>query len=129
MNFFKPDDFGNGEFIRVKDFCEIANAKLEREGKVCYQPPGKHETWITDTETLPHLKRALLINIEPIEEKCGVDHKKFVCGGCFKTFDLVESIKPCEHHKANVTQDQWTGNYKCDCGAKVSPIGYRTVRE
>ena len=72
MNFFKPEDFLDPKNSIVKicldRFCDKANSKLEREGKIVYRPEDCKEVWIDNEKDRP-IHRALLICIEPIE-KC-----------------------------------------------------------
>jgi hypothetical protein len=107
MKFFKPEDFaGSGydpEFF-PEYATNVANAKLEREGRVVYSKRhgniwelGQHED---DTV------KALLINIEPIEK--------------------------CTHPRDKVIQEDLysgalTNRFKCECGAKVKPKSFEVV--
>lgn len=69
MKFFKPEDFQDIDSKNDREeAAESANAKLEREGKVVYsKDPFEKSTW---THTLYNHSntKALLINIEKIED-------------------------------------------------------------
>lgn len=88
MSFFKPKDFeGLGPI--TFEAARIANAKLEREAKVVYGIQGKYYPMnMHPNQNTDDTHKALLLNIEPINQhKCPTE---FVCGDCFKKFDLKE---------------------------------------
>src|ERR1019366_7203771 len=100
MKFFKPEDFPTtyrNHGLRDPEECaEIANAKLEREGKIVYSNEAAF-TWRFSDESIEH--RAILINIENIE--------------------------PCTHSldKVSVMLNTYTNikYYQCKCGIEVVP--------
>lgn len=70
--FFKPEDFDIPSIrsqMFKEELAEIANAKLEREGKVVFQRGVKGEIW---ESVYPNKEyqgyKALLVNIETIEK-------------------------------------------------------------
>lgn len=93
-------------FLKI---TEIANAKLEREGKVIY---GNELTWTLDLYQTDK-RKALLINIEPIEP-----------------------IEKCTHplSKLGFIRREEIGNYeeslalRCLCGAIVKPLSFEEVK-
>ena len=110
MKFFKPEDFqvALGEYGMGLQAANLANAKLEREGKVVYQY-NKGPWSQTSLESFTGIKeqdhRALLINIEPIE-KC--THPKE------KVNEIYDGGYPI-------------GEFQCECGAKVKPKEFEEV--
>lgn len=112
MNFFKPKDF---ELVKIYpheealiSIANLANAKLERKGKVVYASDLSVVEWYSETPEFKPTHKALLINIEPIE-KCKhpaekVKSKSEAIYGAF----IGQLIK----------LDSW---YECECGAKVKP--------
>lgn len=87
MNFFKPEDLDNGLICNAgPDSCigqatKMANAKLDREGKVVYSLDASKWSghWAEDKKNLTYelaSHKALLINIKKIEP----EHKhEWVC--------------------------------------------------
>ncbi len=104
MKFFKPEDFPQDiDHIRA---LEIANAKLEREGKICYSNDLGDDFWVQESGDKWKYK-ALIINIEP--------------------------LLPCSHpeYKVNSFIDM-TGpepfyGFQCECGAKLKPKTFEEV--
>ncbi len=114
VGFFKPEDFmvdllTYKEDISVSQIiANIANAKLEREGKVVYKEKDPVNVWCEVTwPALNHAYKALLINIEPIE-KC--THPK-------------EKV----HRKWDLSSQMPIFWHECDCGAKVQPKEFEVV--
>ena len=108
MNFFKPEDFkhsSNSPLIS-SDAADIANAKLEREGKVVYGYQHDYdEEWVFHSNESPeeHTHKALLINIEPIAK--------------------------CEHPKEKVKLEGTPPiAFYCECGVKVKPTSFAEVK-
>ncbi len=107
MKFFKPEDFiepGAGQFLLTGEMlASLANAKLEREGRVVYsQDDGQFATgkWMEKIcSESRHSNKALLINIEPIEK-------------CTHPAEKVHEVF------GGRTQDQFYG-FECECGIKV----------
>lgn len=107
--FFVPEDFG-GDILtdRYKEnIARIANAKLEREGKIVYglDLAGMYGPF----ETKYSKYKAILINIEPIE-KC--THPKE------KVRMICEQEKPLN-----------TGAFFCDCGVVVTPESFKEINK
>ncbi len=96
--FFKLEDFqgtyDHCQFPVLQKYVDLANAKLEREGKVVYGFNQIPDSWTYNKESDTH--KALLICIEPIE-KCTHPVKE-----CF-SFD---------------------NGYLCSCGARVKPTSF-----
>lgn len=121
MNFFKPEDFDFKKYFNWKyedieiDLAKACNQKLEREAIVVY---GKHNSWgeygFHTNKDLKFLdgslsdKKALLINIEPIE-KC--------------------------KHESTIMEYAVSGKlpppfFKCiNCGAKVKPTAFESIND
>ena len=113
MSFFKAEDFIFDNYeINLKKIADVANAKLEREGKVLYgtipkisngrSPEFDGPFQITDNDHVTH--KALLINIEPIEK--------------------------CKHEKEKIKEQRglpFYPEFKCECGAKVKPTSFEEV--
>lgn len=161
MKFFKPSDFKNevpqhfDKLAPSEQFelmANIANAKLERDGKVVYtMADGPNDFLYADEIRFKSCSesaqkacksKALLINIEPIENpkptyeelakelfvlKTKLEMKK----GKNKIIDRLT----CTHPKEKVRM--WYGrknngwnvyeSYECECGAKVQPAGFEEV--
>lgn len=113
MTFFKPEDFDiqQGKVYTTESHrsAEVANAKLEREGKVVYflnQPDMEWMTYSAHKKFLPSAKyKALLINIEPIEK-------------CKHSIEKIRRI---------CNPNDYT-EYKCECGANVKPTSFEEVK-
>lgn len=105
MKFFKPEDFGgDSEFTgQGKYWADLANAKLEREGKVLYE---ENNYWYWFSVPKNPTRKALLINIEEIS-RC--DHSKEKVG-----YTVGPQLGPAV--------------YTCMCGAKVEPLTFREVK-
>lgn len=105
MKFFKPEDFeiiiGWTNIEACKDVALIANAKLEREGKVVF---GANKWWreLELTNQEPSHK-ALLINIEAIEK-------------CSHPIEKIRANDPNVIH-----------GFVCLCGAKVKPREFEEI--
>lgn len=101
MKFFKPDDFK--ERMNIGDpferMADVANHKLEREGVDVYRT-DIDPYWKPFGHNNQPTKRALLINIEPIEK--------------------------CTHPEKSVNPKQDIGGiwFECACGARVKPKGF-----
>lgn len=114
MNFFNPEDFwlppGN-EFGRLShsslSIVQIANAKLEKEGRVVYAALSR--TWFESKEQCQghEVNKALLICVEPTEK--------------------------CTHPKDSV-KTEWNEFYKyalfeCECGKSLQPTAFEEIPE
>lgn len=114
MKFFNPEDFNPTnsslymDMKKAKEAADIANAKLEREGKVVYARQygvGKFDSWSDSGFRSEHEGqcnvKALLINIEPIEK--------------------------CTHPDKSVKPKQDIGGiwFECQCGARVVPTEFK----
>lgn len=124
MKFFKPEDFNYDNPIGIYSYekmAELANAKLEREGKVMRNTSINgdvfNQGWST-ARTYGDTHQALLINIEPIE-KCTHPKEKvsaILTKEAFsKEFGVLLPVYKSEH-------------YKCECGAVVEPKGFEEVK-
>lgn len=130
MKFFKPEDFLCTTNIPLlpTEACNLANAKLEREGKIVYGHNGKSVAdhfpdaffWRPDDlvngDVLYNGKiahsthKALLINIEPIEK-------------CTHPSEKVKTQWRREFHclrDEGIEVKEW----QCECGAKVKPKSF-----
>lgn len=118
MKFFNPEDFvlsahpeiPTDKWVQMT-VASIANAKLEREGKVVYKINNGYQlSWnenpLTSLGGEGSLK-ALLICIEPIE-KC--KHIKATAG--------IDFSFP---HKTII-------EYICECGARVKPSSFEEIK-
>lgn len=124
MKFFKPEDFEGRHHVdagvsgyvigdgTAKVCADLANAKLEREGKVVTSQQNRSGDW-TSWKTWPNenatheTHKALLIAIEPFE-LCTHPAEKVKCiGGINSTLPWD---KP--HQFVNAY-------YQCECGARV----------
>lgn len=110
MDFFKPEDFisldnshyeTQGQRVAA---AKDANEKLEREGRVVYS--NNAHAWLEHNSSIS-LKKALLINIEPIE-KCAHSKEKVV-------------IKCNE--KTGISF------YECACGVEVIPETFKVKND
>lgn len=138
MTFFTEADFklineslNPSQSVRYM-LADLANAKLESEGKVI----ELHQGYELSNSFLNHSYKkevkhtALLINIEPIEPKCPNSHKDFVCGNYGKNFDLVPKPKACEHEKSKLSEPyqarglDYAWVRKCECGHVVVPCAH-----
>lgn len=117
MKFFKPEDFkydsfvfGETNYINIEYASNRANEKLEREARVVYGVIESTFNYLVTKEALGFgtspLKlsthKALLINIEPIED-CKHPKEKV----CIK--------------RNLVSHTSW---YECSCGVEVEPTTY-----
>lgn len=104
MKFFITEDFdlvlSNRSLEVLDSVVKIANAKLERKGKIVYNYRNNLEYGWFDTSTSSSHK-ALLINIETIE-KCAHPPEKI------QTVSIVE--------------------WQCECGKYVRPIGFEEIK-
>lgn len=74
----------------------------------------------------------LVSDMQPI---CSVNHKEFICGGCFKEFDMIEKKPTCKHPvdkieiKYKVYNSAYNSGtvswYQCDCGKEVTPATFQ----
>lgn len=123
MKFFKPEDFDieykEDTLISHKEWAaNLANAKLEREGKVVYNHHGpstnfnEHPVWISKGwQDGDSTHKALLICIEPIEQ---CKHPK-------------EKVSlHCEKYLNGLPM---SSEYVCQCGATVVADTFKEVRE
>jgi hypothetical protein len=121
MKFFKPEDFkfSDGppktfqymvnDSVSIEEAARVANAKLEREGKVVYTNVHKlNLTWYESNSCKEDTHKALLINIEPIET-------------CKHPKEKVCSIR-------NIMNANEIICWKCECGAKVQPKEFEEVK-
>lgn len=154
MKFFEPEDFpmtvmrcGQWEQkVNPEILADLANSKLEREGKVVYSKGEPSWRWYTtqnDIGTDTH--QALLINIEPI--KTSFDKTTDIVHTVLKYFDVhlypphllesaIKNIKnqierkeeQCKHLKEKVCIKRnlvsHTSWYECSCGVEVEPTTY-----
>lgn len=116
MKFFSPDDFKDEN---ISDFsrsaigsdgritaAQLANAKLERDGKVVY---GENNIWNwTERKTKSDSHKALLINIESIE-KCTHPKEKV------RPIFAISAVDEIEY-------------YKCQCGSRVQPTEFEACK-
>jgi hypothetical protein len=107
--FFDTEDFviaGSAyhNMIPTLAATTLANAKLEREGKVVYRPEDATEVWIDNEKDSPTHK-ALLINIQ--------------------------EIKPCDHKNTTKTEvpHGYDSVYRCSCGARLKEKTITTYEE
>lgn len=110
--FFKPEDF-TGTYYSYQStilqvFADKANAKLEREGKIVFSQSSDRRYWedpndpTTQDASERSDLRALLINIEPIEQ--------------------------CTHPTDKVFKSSnYSFDYQCECGAKVKPNSFKEI--
>jgi hypothetical protein len=108
MKFFKLEDFDLDEIANSQDIIDIVNAKLEREGKVVYS--NNAHGWNENGPCIS-LKKALLINIEPIEK----------CTHPVEKVGLVSSSDTVNGNPARIDE------FFCGCGVKVKPKSYEVV--
>lgn len=110
------------------DLVDAINAKLLREGRVVFTHLD-NDPYFNEKIAPGDTHKALLINIEPIEPACKVNHKEFICGDCFKEFDMIEKKPPCSHPKEKVRERVCLGiiERQCECGARVTPLTYGEV--
>ncbi len=109
LKFFKPEDFHYqyDHMLTPERASDRANAKLEAEGKVVYNTYADKqlETWqqLNNPEGLFKIK-ALLINIEPVEE--------------------------CKHPEDKIsTYANGIAEYLCRlCGTRVKPTKFEEIR-
>lgn len=124
MKFFKPEDFYKDECIHcVEDgfrIAALANAQLEREGKVVY---GNELHW-TLKQYSSDTRKALLINIEPVE-KCAHPESKISRA----SIDW-ESLRIIKDKEAFVRAIQYycMNDFRCECGARVKPKEFEEVK-
>ncbi len=111
MKFFIASDFEIGRQYTQEEFADLANAKLEREGKVVctyWNSPGLPDDdseWTVKEKVGESHYKALLINIEPIE-MCTHPSEKI-------------------HHLCQSDQDEYiTIKFECECGARVRPKSF-----
>lgn len=109
MKFFKPEDFDSyhsypAQMNATAVMANIANGKLEREGKIVYSNEAGF-TWRPSDESRD--KQAILINIQQLE-KC--EHK-------------WNDIWALEKNIAG----KFTGVMNCRCGIKVQSKGFEEV--
>lgn len=94
MKFFTTDDFAENEWVAIPagQAANIANAKLEREGKVVYGLVFPSEFLWAENNEPSDTHRALLVCIEEIEKpKCehacegsNVSNNRYFCYKCGK---------------------------------------------
>lgn len=128
MKFFKLEDFGSplAESIsELKIYADLANEKLEREGKIVYSSKNSdgYMYW-SPSEKMDHMytrhsHKALLINIEPIN-KC--EHPKDKISYKFGQGLKLEDIRFPGPQKYELP------HWVCECGAKVQPKDFEEVR-
>lgn len=131
MKFFRPEDFnGLCNYSYPAFAADMANAKLEREGKIVYgSPNGRSHTFVPgiiwnthDDKTGRDTHKALLINIEPIEvckhekEKVGTFIQKKV----FIDYNNLPPIAKRDSQYLGTTQVE----YVCQCGKKLIPTSF-----
>lgn len=124
MKFFKPEDFDREflntatsvttELIAHSLACEIANTKLEREGKVVESVLMDDGSWYASTNgCMMKTHKALLINIEPIE---ACNHPK-------------EKVRPdCTIYVINGFTTGGENHFRCECGAKLKPLTFEEIK-
>lgn len=122
MKFFNYIDFGTEYFgvIHAADAANIANEKLERNGKVIHGAPGMLVHMGYDKIDIPNYwimspkgessHQALLINIEPISP-------------CTHPKEKVQVGTLLEYRDSN---KQFINEipYRCECGVTVKPTGF-----
>lgn len=111
IKFFNAEDFAYSFEGRLTSTMarDLANAKLEREGRVVYGGKfclGGEWSFVSHNNVPPktNTHKALLINIEPIEQ--------------------------CKHPAQKVIGMQGPGliaEFKCECGVKVKPKGFEVI--
>lgn len=115
MKFFKPEDFADlSTTAAEEDACEIANAKLESDGKIVYSTASNPlmNSWFSAAGTPQGgTYKALLINIESIQ-KC--EHPKE------KVKVIKKETYPISSHELDGTFSKYI--YQCECGARVEPL-------
>lgn len=121
MSIFKPEDFyttyAETPLTREEQcfVANLANAKLEREGKVVYGKYKNDSHWeiiFSDCVATSDTHKALIINIEKIE-KC-----KHPAEYLFLEAFVVDGIRVPR-----------LGVYTCEkCGAKVKPTVFEEVK-
>ncbi len=104
MKFFKPEDFVETSLFLtmpqlIKNFCEGANAKLEREGLVI------------DGTRVGFGEKALLISLGPIAK-------------CTHPSEKVVQLFKHDKETGNIIKF-----YNCDCGARVKPKSFEVCGE
>jgi len=119
MKFFKPDDFTGSDvngMMHINRASDLANAKLEREGKIVFSQSSDRRYWedpndpTTQDASERSDLRALLINIEPIEP-------------CTHLVEKIRQMNWCEpvegfNRGLRVTDEVI---FECECGARVKP--------
>jgi len=112
MKFFEPVDFDDlvptpshseNEEFRFK-VAEIANDKLEREGRIVYQTKDSQLSQWTQGTPENAFRIALLINIE-LTEKCTHPSEKVKWAGTKWEYGATPLLE-------------------CECGAKVKPKSF-----
>lgn len=161
---FEPGDFMSitDVYDRRKLATDAANAKLQkwlREAKVVYGPyHGYDKTLVKVEEWREHrhhsytsTHKALLINIESIEQCQHVGHFQYVkitndgpeyllanCMACHKSFKLESyEVRPrpevCNHEASKVEATTFSvkpmvdRGFRCSCGTRVTPSGFEAV--
>lgn len=124
MNFFKPSDFitqhDNPDYITRTNAAFVANAKLERDGKVVYSESpqqvlsGHYQPW-HNISFQGQTHKAFLINIEPIAV-------------CTHTKEKVKAQVVEGWDKTKNYSSISIENYICECGAKVKPSAFEEVK-
>ncbi len=119
LKFFKPEDFTKdlhpatnmyGFSITPEVAADLANNKLEREGKIVYgTEPEDKETYSAlygESKNRHSTHKALLINIENIER-------------CQHLIEDVVILHDYDSYAAST--------YKCKCGVKLRPTKFEQV--
>jgi len=111
MKFFKSEDFLHAAHLPFtsSDAADLANAKLEREGRIVY---GR-DSYCAWGETESQFETAI-----GNQDKC--NQKAFLIN--------IEHIEECEHATYRVGPTSTQGIFICNCGAKVRPKNFETVR-
>lgn len=141
MKFFKPEDFVTDD-ISASAAAARANAKLEREGKVFWGSVDEHESYFHIEKDDVDTHKALLINIEPIEETMKLEEKGIITvgetgyysvNGTMHFFEKGQKIQkvdwktkqlcthPAEKVKAFLGSENGKNGFQCECGARVTP--------
>lgn len=121
--FFKPEDFDGAGIPCTETAADISNSKLEREGKVvwAYDVEDKNHLWWTNPQDdgIKNYK-ALLINIEPIEQ---CKHPAEKVSSMVKTVYLSQGLE-LEPKDFSENSEPF---YQCECGATVKPGSFVKV--
>lgn len=112
MKFFKPEDFEDNYASAAQSIASLANAKLEREGKIINFEKDYLNNLFYDGKNKKtfFISKALVINIEPI-------------GRCEHPRDKVRWIECGTSGETNIYKQ-----YECECGAKVQPKKFEEIK-